>query len=310
MTTKTDFVTKYPSVLQTSSYNFTETNTTTEVCAGIVKAAPVHPKNPAQHACDLESLECREELEPVFKNPKTNKKKRIECVCVDGGNDEGPAHILVQFFWTRRYLEKGTIVHQITTRDAGSSNKNRVELQNGCLAQGHSNLFIPSTLNGYCIENGKLNQEKLAQNLNDAINVYISRVDGCKCGDAKITLFEGPDSADYQKLRQHLRIYLKGKEEEKKALQNNHPEQFQYIDKIWNLRNSHMVKGLPSKYVFHLVCCYNRKCIHPVCQNGPPDDPHAWYAGGPPVNFLPLPVPDPKSCGQLYNLYTYILNCL
>ena len=75
LTTKTDFVTKYPSVLQTSSYNFTETNTTTEVCAGIVKAAPVHPKNPAQHACDLESLECREELEPVFKNPKTNEKR-------------------------------------------------------------------------------------------------------------------------------------------------------------------------------------------------------------------------------------------
>lgn len=34
LATKTDFVTKYPVVLQTSSYNFTETKTTTELFAG------------------------------------------------------------------------------------------------------------------------------------------------------------------------------------------------------------------------------------------------------------------------------------
>ena len=28
------------------------------------------------------------------------------------------------------------------------------------------------------------------------------------------------------------------------------------IQDVWNLRDKHMVKGLRSKYVFHLVCCY------------------------------------------------------
>ena len=45
----------------------------------------------------------------------------------------------------------------VTTRSSGSSYMNRVELQNGCLTQAHSGLFIPSTLNGSCVkENGKV----------------------------------------------------------------------------------------------------------------------------------------------------------
>ena len=47
LATKTDFVTKYPAVLQTSSYNFAQTKTTTEQCAGVVKAIPIHCKNPS-----------------------------------------------------------------------------------------------------------------------------------------------------------------------------------------------------------------------------------------------------------------------
>ncbi len=39
LTTYTDYVTKYPSTLQTSSYNFAQTSTTGELCAGVVKAA-------------------------------------------------------------------------------------------------------------------------------------------------------------------------------------------------------------------------------------------------------------------------------
>ena len=38
LTTHTDYVNKYPSVLQTSSYNFTATATTEEFCAGVAKA--------------------------------------------------------------------------------------------------------------------------------------------------------------------------------------------------------------------------------------------------------------------------------
>ena len=37
ITTRTDYVDKHPSVLQTTSYNFTATRTTPEVCVGVVK---------------------------------------------------------------------------------------------------------------------------------------------------------------------------------------------------------------------------------------------------------------------------------
>ncbi len=46
LTTHTDYVNSYPSVLQTSSYNFTASKTTGEVCAGVVKGAGVFPKIP------------------------------------------------------------------------------------------------------------------------------------------------------------------------------------------------------------------------------------------------------------------------
>ena len=120
-------------------------------------------------------------------------------------------------------------MHLVTTRDAGSSNRNRVELQNGCLAQGHTNLFIPSTLNGSCFQNGKIDNEKLSKNLNDAIDVIFGRVNGSPCGDAKIHLFKGPQSTENQKLRDMFKIYVKGNEKEKMALQNNHPDEFKAI---------------------------------------------------------------------------------
>ena len=55
-------------------------------------------------------------------------------------------------------------------QDSGSSNKNRVELQNGCLVLAHSNLFIPSTLNGSCLDlqSGNIDEAKLKRNLSDA----------------------------------------------------------------------------------------------------------------------------------------------
>ena len=44
ITTRTDFVNKYTAQLQISSYNFPETNTTSEVCVGVVKASGVQKK--------------------------------------------------------------------------------------------------------------------------------------------------------------------------------------------------------------------------------------------------------------------------
>ena len=53
LTTRTDFANKYPSLLQTTSYNFTATTTSVEVCVGVVKPSKLYKKNPAQHAADL-----------------------------------------------------------------------------------------------------------------------------------------------------------------------------------------------------------------------------------------------------------------
>lgn len=55
-----------------------------------------------------------------------------------------------------------------------------------------------------------------------------------------------------------------------------------------------MVEGLPSQYIFQLLPCYKDVCIHPVCRKGKPDKEPVWYAGGPPLLYLPIPVPDPK----------------
>ena len=44
LTTRTDYVNRHHSVLQTTSYNFTRTKNTGEVSVGVVKAVPIHTK--------------------------------------------------------------------------------------------------------------------------------------------------------------------------------------------------------------------------------------------------------------------------
>ena len=44
ITTHTDYVNRYPSVLQTTSYNFAETPSSLEVCVGVVKGSKIFPK--------------------------------------------------------------------------------------------------------------------------------------------------------------------------------------------------------------------------------------------------------------------------
>jgi hypothetical protein len=66
----------------------------------------------------------------------------------------------------------------VSTRSIGSSFKNKVELQNGCLALGHAKLFIPSTLNGSCMDSVKVNEEILCENMDAAIDVYVSHIPG------------------------------------------------------------------------------------------------------------------------------------
>ncbi|CAB3986652.1 Hypothetical predicted protein [Paramuricea clavata] len=178
LTTRTDYVNKYPSTLQTTSYNFAGTKTTGEVCMGVVKAPVLFNKNSLQHFADLELLSQKKHSKSAFINPVTGKKKEIECVRVDGGYDEGPSHLEVQYWWTVRHLKCSSHAELVTLRNSSASLRNRVELQNGCLALCHANLFIPSTLHGSCtLESGKVNEEVLKNNLGSAIDVYISHVD-------------------------------------------------------------------------------------------------------------------------------------
>ncbi|CAH3186929.1 unnamed protein product [Porites lobata] len=173
LTTYTDYVNKYPSTLQTTSYNFSGTDSTGEICCGMVKATPLHWKNAAQHFADLKEVEKKDSVRPAFINPITQEKKKIECIRVDGAFHEGPPHKEVQYWWTRRHLEVETVVTLVSSRNSGAS----FELQNGCLALGHTNLFIPSTLNGSCLT-FPVDQNMLRKNLESAIDVHISRVGG------------------------------------------------------------------------------------------------------------------------------------
>lgn len=86
VTTRTDYVNKYASTLQISSYLFLETETTPDVSFGVVKSQRIHQKSPAQHMPDLRMLEESSELKELF-------GKEVEYIRVDGGAD-GTATLL------------------------------------------------------------------------------------------------------------------------------------------------------------------------------------------------------------------------
>ena len=111
---------------------------------------------------------------PPALSPETPAPKDIDCIRVDGASDEGPSHLEVQFWWTEWHVAHKKLVTLVTTRSSGSSYLNRVELQNGCLAHGHSNTFIPSTLGGSCVDSksGDIDEGKLKHNLEQAIAAY------------------------------------------------------------------------------------------------------------------------------------------
>ena len=297
LTTHTDYVNKYQSTLQTSSYNFPSTTTTGELCAGVVKAVPMHQKNPAQHFADLQMVQEQDFIKPAFFNPDTGKPKSIECIRVDGCADEGPAHLEVQYWWTLRHVQQASEVTMVTSRNSGASFRNRVELQNGCQALGHANLFIPSTLNGSCIQqSGDVNQDMLFKNLDSAIDVYISRVDGAPCASTQIHLFKGPNSKEYQEESELVKVFLKGSVEEKEELKESHKYMYTKFEMIWNVRKRHLIEGFPAKYIYLLRCCYNHEeCSHPLCKKAESYRPkeNSWFPNGPPLSYTPIPTPDP-----------------
>lgn len=93
LATHTDYVNNHPSVLQTTCYNFSATKTTGELCGGVVKAAGLFDKNPAQHYADLDMLEKKSKLQPAFTNIDTNCKNGLNVSVLMGLLMNAP-HIL------------------------------------------------------------------------------------------------------------------------------------------------------------------------------------------------------------------------
>lgn len=109
-----------------------------------------------------------------------------------------------------------------------------------------------------------------------------------------INLVRGSDSEKQQEIDKHINTYLKGSKKTKETLRRSHSSIYNHIDNVWNIRNRHMVKGLPPNYIFYLKCCYEVGCNHPRCLAGPPTISATWFPGGPTLSHLPLPVSDPK----------------
>ena len=51
-----------------------------------------------------------------------------------------------------------------------------------------------------------------------AIDAYISRVDGCDCGDTSIRLYRGAECTTRQEVREKLLVFLKGAKKAKEVL--------------------------------------------------------------------------------------------
>ena len=169
---------------------------------------------------------------------------------------------------------------------------NEVELMNGCIAQVHSNLFIPSTLSGSNFDGSGLNKEKLTENVDIAADVYIDRVDGAPCCGTTLQLFKGGKDDTHHQRRPSLLTFLRGNVEEKKILQLSNPSLYKYFQEVWQVQNSHMNKNLPENYVFMLNLCQKQDCPHPLC--GREVSESLWYDNGPPLTYVPAPIADPK----------------
>lgn len=269
VTTRTDFLSRYPAQLQTTSYNFSKTRTTNDLCMGVVKASQLHEKNPSQYADDIAMVQALDFAKSAFCKENSEDPKDIECIQVDGGADEGPSHLEVQFLWTECHLSRPTRITMVTSRCSGDSYLNRVELQNGCLSKGHANMFIPSTLCGsHSNGNNGLDKDKFKENMSAAINQYITRVDGTPCMNTVIHLIKGAENQTCVTRRQHLLTFLKGTKKAKEKLKQEHPTLYHYFQEVWDVRNNHSDDSLPQKYVFFLKSCASSGCPHPLCQEG------------------------------------------
>ena len=94
--------------------------------------------------------------------------------------------------------------------------------------------------------------------MNLAIEAYINRIDGCPCGDTTIQLYRGADSSDEQATRSKLLVFPKGSKK-RLDLQAKDPHVYAHFCDVWNVRNEHMVRGLPTHYIYFFWYAVTRK---------------------------------------------------
>ena len=132
-----------------------------------------------------------------------------------------------------------------------------------------------------------------------APQVYLDRVNDIPLGSSVIKIYRGAtdqQAAQIKQERTELLVFLRGTKQAKKEPKEKKPDQYYHFEEIWSLheRRATHVKNLPNEYVFALRASYEAECNYPICQGGRPADELVWCTGGPSVQFLPLPVPDPK----------------
>ena len=109
---------------------------------------------------------------------------------------------------------------------------------------------------------------KFVHNMDLAIDVHISRVNGSPCGETIIHLYKGADSSKEQERRKHLLVYLKGSREQKNLLSISHPSYYEEFKTKCELQSRHKIMDLSNQYLFAMICCLRQDCIRPICRAG------------------------------------------
>ena len=94
-------------------------STTTEACAGIVKATGIHDKCPTQHMTDMQMLSQQSVHRQKHLPAEKKVPKEVEFIPVSGATYKGPTDLEVRFLWTERHTTK------VTTRCSGDRFLNR-----------------------------------------------------------------------------------------------------------------------------------------------------------------------------------------
>ena len=97
---------------------------------------------------------------------------------------------------------------------------------------------MPSSLNSFCVQYGKVNEEILKSSMDLEIDVCISRVDKCPCAFKNGYQF-------VQGCLQHERVavktFIKGTRKEKELLKSEDSELCVKIKSVWELRKMHVI---------------------------------------------------------------------